>query len=370
MPCSLEKIASQFAIEGHFLSSEPITNGLINATHLVTCEDSSGGPRHYIFQCLNTQVFPEPFKVMHNVATVTQFLQEQAQEGELKKPNRALQLIPTNTGGPYLQGAENDLWRCFNYLEGCVSFDTCENEEIAYEAAKGFGSFLHQVEGIPAAQLHETILDFHHTPRRYQQLLKAIDQDTQGRAAAVQKEIHFIQQREELCHLLIDQIEAQSIPVRVTHNDTKVNNVMLDAESHEAACVIDLDTVMPGVAAYDFGDLVRTTISAHEEDTQDLSSIKVRPSYFKALTEGFLTGCPSLTKTEILSLATAADVITLEVGMRFLTDFLEGDLYFQTSHPSHNLDRCRTQLALLEQLEANAEKFTVIIHNLTVHGSE
>ena len=238
MPGSLEKIASQFAVEGRFLSSEPITNGLINATHLVSCEDSSGHTRRYIFQCLNTQVFPEPFKVMDNVATVTQFLQDQVVPEESQKVSRALQLIPTHTGENYLQGEENDLWRCFNYIEGCISFDTCENEQVAYEAAKGFGAFLHQVEGIPAAQLHETIVDFHHTVRRYQQLSKAIEEDTQGRVVAVQKEIHFIQQRKELCSLLVDQIEAKVIPVRVTHNDTKVNNVMLERSCVSSSCAL------------------------------------------------------------------------------------------------------------------------------------
>lgn len=370
MACSLEKIASQFAIEGRFLKSEAITNGLINVTHVVSCELPSEGIRRYILQRINAQVFSEPLKVMHNVATVTQHLASQQNEARNQPAARSLQLIETANGESSLKNYDGSLWRCFDYLEGCISFDTCADEKVAFEAARGFGAFLQQVEDIPSQQLHETIIDFHHTQKRYQRLIEVIADDPCQRVSLVSDEIDFIQEREVLCSILTKQIEDRSIPVRVTHNDTKVNNIMFDKQSHEAVCVIDLDTVMPGAAAYDFGDLVRTTISDHQEDTLNLSSVRVRPHYFEALAKGFLHDCPSLTENEILSLANAANVITLEVAIRFLTDFLEGDIYFQTDRDMHNLDRCRTQLKLLEQLEAHAEEFTKIVQLLKTDVSK
>ena len=361
---SLETIAHEFAIAGDFVSGEEIDSGLINSTFLATFKKPNGSLKRYIFQRINENVFPNPKEVMQNVERVTRHINWKVIRVKRDKSGQTLNLYPARGGNFFASGAYGGVWRCYNFIESCRTYDECNDEKIAYEASRAFGSFLDLVSDFPADEIHETIQDFHHTVKRYQRLMKVIEEDPKGRVKDVAKEIQFIKEREKDCSKLLDMLEAGELPMRVTHNDTKINNVMIDKELGEAVCVIDLDTVMPGLAAYDFGDLVRTAVSAHEEDATDLSTVKVRPAFFKSLAKGYIDGCEALTKNEIEHLAFGGKLMALEVGIRFLTDHLEGDVYFRTSRENHNLDRCRTQLRLVEELEAHEEEFVNYIRSI------
>ena len=361
---SVKNIAYEFAIAGTFSSGAEIDCGLINTTFLAIFDKPDGRKKRYLFQRINNTVFKEPVKVMQNIERVTRHINWKVMRVKRSMGGQTLNLYPARGGNYYIEGQNGGLWRCYNYIEGCISYDECTSEKIAYEASHAFGAFLDLVSDFPPEELHETIPDFHHTIKRYARLMEVVKADPHGRVLNVEAEIDFIKQRELDCHRLIDLLESKKLPLRVTHNDTKINNVMIDTEVKEAVCVIDLDTVMPGLSAYDFGDLVRTAVSVHAEDTTDLSQVKVRPSYFEALLKGYTDGSQALTEEEIINLPYGGVIMALEVGIRFLTDYLEGDVYFKTTHPNHNLDRCRTQLKLVEQLQAHEEEFTKLTHSI------
>ena len=268
-------IGDQFAVQGQFILGEEINSGHINSTYRATYRQKDGSDQRYIFQAINRKVFKDPYAVMNNVELITRHINSRVLRLKNDLGGQTLNLFPARAGGSWVADSQGTVWRCYNHIEGCVTYDVVENTRQAYQAARAFGSFQDLVSDLDATSIIETIPDFHHTRKRFARLLDVAAADPLGRLAAVRKEFDFICRRESLTGLLLDLVATGKIPVRVTHNDTKINNVMIDASSDEAVCVIDLDTVMPGLALYDFGDLVRSATSPAAEDETDLSKVEI-----------------------------------------------------------------------------------------------
>jgi len=349
----LREIAAGFQILGDLHSVAPYGSGHINDTFCVNVEQA-GAPLRYILQRLNTDVFRDPASVMANIARVTEHLATQLRrEGVRDASRRALTLVPSRDGALWREEPDG-VWRCYLFVEHARTWDEIDSPAQAAAAARAFAEFQRRLADLPPPPLHETIPGFHDTPRRFRALQAAIAADPFQRVALAQPEIEFALARAHI----VDRLERARLegrlPVRVTHNDTKLNNVMLDETTGEAVCVIDLDTVMPGLVHYDFGDLCRTATRPTAEDETDLGRVRMQPDTYAALVEGYLAGGSSfLTDAEVDLLACSAHLITFEIGVRFLTDFLEGDVYFKTRRPQHNLDRCRVQFAMVKSLEDN-----------------
>lgn len=358
---AIKSISDEFAIAGEYVEGVEIDSGHINTTYMAVYEEPDGKRSRYILQRINEFVFKDPLVVMRNVEAVTRHINWKVLRVKKDLGGQTLHIYPARGGRSFAYGENGGVWRCYNFIEGCVTYDVVENTRQAYQAAKAFGSFQDLVSDMPIDEVVETIPDFHDTPKRYAKLMEVVADDPKGRLASVQEEVNFIKEREGLCNKLVELVEQGELPVRVTHNDTKLNNVMMDAESDEAVCVIDLDTVMPGLSLYDFGDLVRTATSPAEEDEKDLGKVEMRMSMFEALAEGYMDGCDCLTPLEIENLVTGGKLMTLEVGIRFLTDYLEGDVYFKTEYDDHNLVRCRTQLKLVECIEEKEEEMNKFV---------
>ena len=349
---NISEIGAQFAIDGEFVEGKEVESGHINTTYLATYRDDEGELARYILQRINEKVFPEPLVVMKNIERVTHHINRKVFQKKRDFGGQTLNLYPGRDGKNCVEGPLGGVWRCYNYIEGCCTYDVVENTRQAYQAARAFGAFQDLVSDLPVSKVAVTIPGFHDTPARFATLLEAIRQDPLQRVATVAREISFIKERESIIGVLQDHLEAGRLVERVTHNDTKLNNVMIDEETDEAVCVIDLDTVMPGLALYDFGDLIRGATSPVEEDEKDLSKVEMRLPMFEAIVEGYLeTARGFLTPLEIELLPFSAKLISLEAGMRFLTDHLLGDQYFKIHREGHNLDRCRTQLALMKSIE-------------------
>lgn len=330
----------------------------------MTCQLAEGETRRYILQRMNQEVFKNPKELMENVTGVTTFLQNKIRENGGDPEREALNVILLKDGGSYWQEADNTFWRAYRFVEGADSLDVVERPEEFYESAVAFGQFQKLLADYPAESLHETIPNFHNTIDRVEKFKKAVEADAMKRAADVQEEIQFVLDREADCHILCDMLAAGEIPLRVTHNDTKLNNIMLDHETGKGICVIDLDTVMPGSALYDYGDSIRFGANTGAEDEKDLSKISCDLELFALYTKGFIEGCGgSLTEKEIRMLPMGAKLMTLECGMRFLTDYLEGDHYFKIHRPEHNLDRTRTQFCMVKDMEDKWEKMQEIVES-------
>lgn len=354
-------VAPHFDVPGTLRDLQPVARGHINDTFVATYQ-TNGCQVRVIHQRINHHIFRDPPRMMDNIARVTDHLQRKLAEENLPDAHRrALRLIPTRTGLPYHRTANGDYWRTYHFIENTCSYDIVESPHEAYQAAREFGLFQRRLADLPGPRLHDTIPDFHHTPRRFAAFQRVLAADAHNRAIACRAEIAFAEQREPLTRALLDLAARGLVPERVTHNDTKINNVLLDAATGEAVCVIDLDTVMPGLSLYDFGDLVRTTVCPAAEDETQLDRVCVRPPFFEALVRGYLeaTG-QTLTAAERQHLTLAGILITYEVGLRFLTDYLDGDRYFKTHRPGHNLDRCRNQFRLVQCLEEQAESLDAI----------
>lgn len=344
-------ITSKFSIEGTFLSGSPYGSGHINDTFQVLVKTNKGDVR-YILQRINHNIFKNPPALMENIQRVTLHIAKKvkARGGDLLK--EAMQIVPAKDGKIYHLDQEGNYWRSYVFIEGASTHDILETNEQAYQAAKAFGSFARDLEDIGGERLHETIPNFHHTAKRFEAFLGVLQKDKMNRKASCEKDIAWVLTKKEFCSLIVDAIAKELIPERITHNDTKINNVMLDDKKGTCKAVIDLDTVMPGSALYDFGDLVRTSVSTAAEDEKDISKIDVRIDRFEALVKGFLEGAGTcLTKTEIEYLPLAGRIITLECGIRFLTDYLDGDNYFKVHRENHNLDRARSQFELVKKME-------------------
>jgi Ser/Thr protein kinase RdoA (MazF antagonist) len=355
-------IAREFALSGEIVSASPYGSGHINDTFKVDVKPA-GGPRRYVLQRINHHVFRRPDELMANVERVCAHAHAKLKTaGETDADRRTLRLIPTRAGKAWHIDAAGNRWRCYHFIEGATGHDVVRSPEQAYAAARAFGAFQALLADLPGGRLHETIPDFHHTPSRFARFQQALAQDAQGRAAACVPEIAFALARSHEVNVVVDALRDGTLPERVTHNDTKLNNVLLDDVTQEGVCVIDLDTVMPGSVLYDFGDLVRTSTSPAAEDETDLSQVRLQLPMFEALVKGYLASADGfLTPKEKELLPFAGKLITFEIGLRFLTDWLEGDVYFKIKRPTHNLDRARTQFKLVESIEAQLPAMQALI---------
>lgn len=362
----VQTIHRGFQIYGSYLESRPYGGGHINDT-FVAAFSQSGSRVRYIFQRINHRIFKNPVALMENISRVTAEAQRRlTADGVPDASRRALTVIPAMDGKPYYVDSEGNTWRCYLFIEGARTYDIIQNERQAYEAARAFGEFQNLVAELPGDRLHETIPNFHNTRTRFDRLGEVVSGDPQGRLKEVGPEWEFIQEREAMVDVLLDLTAKGQIPERVTHNDTKLNNVMIDDATETGICVIDLDTVMPGLALYDFGDLVRTATSPAAEDETDLSKVRMQMPMFQALARGYLSSAGRfLNDAEKAHLGFSGKLIALEIGIRFLTDYLEGDVYFKTKRPDHNLDRCRTQLALVRSIEEQEDAMSALVEGLS-----
>ncbi len=340
----LREVVNQFQIGGEFIGAAPYGSGHINDSYAAVFRHATGRTR-YLVQRINHNIFKDPVAMMENIGRVTSHLGEKL-KSDADRDRRVLSLIPSKADLNFHRDEAGNFWRVYRFIERARSLDAVQQTDQAYEAAKAFGQFQSLLADMPEPRLHDTIPDFHHTPKRFEALKDAIRNDRAGRVRTSQAEIEFALKREALTASLL----SAGLPERVTHNDTKLNNVLLDDETGEGVCVIDLDTVMPGLALYDFGDMVRTTTSTAPEDERDLSKVGMRFDMFEALMRGYLSAAGFLTQSEVDLLAKSGEVITFEIGIRFLADHLNGDTYFKVHREGHNLDRCRTQFQLVESI--------------------
>jgi len=361
---NLKRISEQFEMHGSFVSAVPHGSGHINDTYLVET-DQGGRKVRYIIQRINRRVFHDPAAFMGNIQRVLSHLQKKMSDLPLlETARRVLSLVPSRAGEGYCQDEEGEVWRAYRHIEGACSFDVAQSPHQVYEAARAFGTFQQMLMDLPPPPLLETLPHFHDTPHRMETLEKTIEKDAVNRASGADAEIEFCLSRVELSGSLSRLRALGALTERTIHNDTKLNNVLLDEKTGEGLCVIDLDTVMPGLGVWDFGDLVRSAANPAPEDEQDLRRVEVDMNLFESITRGWLEALAgSLPASERGALLTGAKVITLECGVRFLTDYLEGDRYFRTHRPGQNLDRCRVQLALLRSLEQHEEALQGIIRS-------
>jgi len=338
--------ARQFQVDGDFSHVAPYGSGHINDTYAAVFHQT-GALLRVIVQRINTRVFHNPAALMHNIQRVSAYLSAQL-GGQADGARRVAALIPTRDGRVWHTDAEGNHWRAYRFIENAHTCDTVESIAQAFQSARAFGHFQKMLADLPAPRLHDTIPDFHHTPKRFAAFEQAVAADAVGRAASAQAEIAFALAHRSIAAVLLD----AGLPERVTHNDTKFNNVLFDDATGEGLCVVDLDTVMPGLALYDFGDMVRTATCPAAEDELDLNKVSMQFPLFEALTRGYLSEAGEfLTKSELEHLAFAGKLITFEQGIRFLADYLAGDTYYKVHREGHNLDRCRTQFKLIESME-------------------
>lgn len=352
-----EHLLNQFAFQGKFISSKPIIAGHINHTYLLTYENSK-----YTLQRINTNVFKDPYKLMSNIQGVTKHIYDKVKASGDDASRSTPLVVPTITGEPLYRDADGDFWRAYEYIDRAKAYDKVENPSLFYEAGVILGKFQNLLSDYPIDSLYDTIPDFHNTPNRFNNLVKAVEKNASGRVDECREEIDFVLQRKKYTSIIMDLMAEGKIPVRVTHNDTKLNNVLIDDASGKALCLLDLDTVMPGSALFDFGDSIRFGASSALEDEKDLSKVYMVDSLFEAYADGYLSQVKKvLTKEEIDNLAMSAIIITLEIGMRFLTDHIDGDVYFQIHRPGHNLERARTQFKLVSDMESKYDKMQQIV---------
>ncbi len=357
----IQDIVAAFNIYGDVVAAAPYGSGHINDTFVVNMS-LGGKPVRYLFQRINNDIFKDVPGLMSNVQRCCDHIQARLQREKVSDASRrSLTVIPTKDGSAYHIDDQQKFWRCYIFIEDAVGYDIIENEKQAFVAANAFANFQKYITDLPGERLGETIPDFHNTIKRFETLKAAIAEDSQGRAKDVQEEIEWALAHEGLAHTLLDLRDAGDIPERITHNDTKLNNVLLDNATDEAMCVIDLDTLMPGLSLYDFGDLIRTSTSPVAEDEKDPSKVHMQMNMYKAVVSGFLeSGRDFMNDCEIENMPIGAQTITFETGIRFLTDYLQGDVYFKTKYDDHNIVRCRTQFALVKSMEAQIDEMRAV----------
>lgn len=349
----MREVLSHFRVEQEDVATEPYGSGHINRTFLVTVK----GQRRYILQGINTAVFQDTDALMDNIERVTDYLRGKIMQTGGEPERGTLTIVRTTDDKSYYTDADGKDWRVYLYIENAKTYDTVENETVFYQSALAFGKFQAWLADYPAKTLHETIPDFHNTPKRCLDFEDAVEKDCCGRAKEAESEIAFLRARRKEMSVLQDMQKSGELPLRVTHNDTKLNNIMIDCDTNEAVCIIDLDTVMPGLSVHDFGDAIRFGANTAAEDETDLTKVSLSLPLFDTYVKGFLAGCGGqLTKKEIEMLPMGAKTMTLECGMRFLTDYLQGDTYYKIHHEKHNLERCRCQLALAADMETKWQK--------------
>ena len=358
---NIDEILANFTFEGEYTGFYVLTNGHINNTFVLEFRNEFEQINSYLLQQINTNVFKNPDQLMENIVGVTAYLRKMIVEkgGDPKREN--LNVIFTNDGKSYFHDDEDRYWRCYDFITESYTCQRIEDPLVFYNAARAFGKFQCMLADYPIDKLYETIPNFHNTVSRFADLKKAIETNAAGRADTARPEIDFALAREADTGVLLDLLDAGKIPLRVTHNDTKLNNVMFDETSNEGICVIDLDTVMPGLSLYDFGDSIRFGASTAAEDEKDCSKVELDLELYEQYTRGYLSAAgKSLTPCEIEYLPFASKLITFECGIRFLGDYLNGDTYFRTAYDDHNLVRCRTQFALVADMERKMDKMNEI----------
>lgn len=367
-----QQLGENFGLSGVFVEAASYGSGHINDTYR-SAYDQSGVKVQYIHQRINTDIFAHPKELMSNIVRVTEHQRKSINSTySTDAARRALRVVSALNGDAYYVDDQGRYWRTYEFIEGARTFDKIESPEQARNAAAAFGEFQQQMADFPGPRLFETIPNFHDTRSRFNDLIAAVDADSCARHVACAEEVEFALSQEAIVDVVSHLLASGDIPERVVHNDTKLNNVMLDDITGEGVCVIDLDTVMPGTALSDFGDMVRTATMSAAEDETNLSKVGMDLKMFEALAQGFLSRVgDQLTSTEIEHLAFSGQLITVEVGLRFLTDFLAGDTYFKTSRAEHNLDRCRTQFALARSIQAQLNSMrSCVIDVLSARKSE
>lgn len=345
------KLLESFAIQGKVQSIAPYGEGHINVTMLVVTDKAK-----YILQKINTVVFKNPEQVMNNILLVTEHIE--------KCGALSLTVIKTKDGAPMLK-TEDGCYRVYDFIDDSVTYQKAEDREVFKNSGFAFGEFQNHLADFDASKLFETIARFHDTPNRFQNFLKAVEENKSGRFKDCEKEVAFVMERKDTLDKIVKGLADGSVPLRVTHNDTKLNNILMDGKTKKGKAVIDLDTVMPGSMLYDFGDSIRFGASTAAEDEKDLSKVNFDIDLFRAYAEGFVGAVKEkITEREAELLPYSAYLMTIECGMRFLTDFIDGDTYFATKYPEHNLVRCRTQFKLAEQMQAREKEMAQVIEEI------
>jgi len=359
---NFKEVVQNFAFEGEFIEASPYGFGHINDTFVVYFKKTNTNLHRYILQRINSSTFKDPEELMENIGGVTSFLSKKILEAGGKPLRETLNIIPSIDGRYFYKDTENRYWRAYIFIEGAKTYQIVENPNHLYNAGKALGKFQKLLSEYPAQSLHETIADFHNTKKRYEVFLEAVNKDTENRVGEVKEEIEFVKKRADEVSILTDLLEEGKLPLRVTHNDTKFNNVMIDDKTGEGICVIDLDTVMPGLSLYDFGDSIRSGTNPAEEDEKDLSKVWMDLELYEQYTKGFLEVARDfLTPMELKYLPFSAKLMTFECGIRFLTDHLSGDTYFKIHREGHNLDRARTQFKMVADMEDKMEQMVKIV---------
>ena len=361
----ISELLAAYDFSGEFAGETAINDGHINGTYAFTFLLPGGEEKKYLVQRINTGVFKDPVGLMENFVSVCEFLRNEVTANGGDPERECLTVYPTREGKPYYIDGEGGFWRCVSFVNNAHTVQVIDNPETFSNSALAFGKFQRMLAEYPIENLKETIPNFHNTVSRFADFKEAVDNNLSGRADTCRDEIAFALAREKDCGRLVEMIERGELPLRVTHNDTKLNNVMFDNETGEGICVVDLDTVMPGLSLYDFGDSIRFGASTAAEDEQDLDKVHFSLDYFRAYTEGFLAAAGrALTSNEKRNLAFASKLMTLECGMRFLGDYLNGDTYFKTDYPEHNLVRCRTQFRLVKEMEEAMDKMNETVEKI------
>lgn len=357
MSVEIVEILKHYSKRGEVESFKNYGNGHINDTYLISYKKDK-----IILQCINKSIFKEPKKLMENIAAVTLFLRDRIIESGGDPGRETLNVVRTDEDKLYVETEEGNVWRAYEFLEDTVCYEQIGNSEEFCEAGYAFGNFQNLLDDFPVERLHEIIPDFHNTEVRFKAFEKAVEEDALKRAANIKSEIEFFISREKYTHIFNNALKNREIRLKVTHNDTKLNNVLFDKKSKKALCVIDLDTVMPGLSVFDFGDAIRFGANTGLEDERDLTKVSLDLDLFEAFTRGFLRACgKSLNNREIELLPMGAILMTYECGMRFLGDYIAGDKYFKISRESQNLDRARTQIKMVSDMEKKLEKMNGIV---------
>jgi len=360
---SIKEIITAFDLKGNVIEIDENNTGNINNTYMVTTMDN-GVYNRYVLQKINVSVFKDPYLLMKNMEGVTEYCRTYLEKHNEDVERGTLNIIKTKDGNNLFKTDNDEYYRMCNYIVGTRTYDKAENTLMFYNVGVAFGHFVRMLNGYPIDTLYETISDFHNSKVRYKDFLSDIEEDVCGRVSEVLSEIEFIKNREDEFNKIVDMISTGLIPLRVTHNDTKINNVLIDEKTNKAVCVIDLDTVMPGSALYDFGDAIRSGASKTLEDDTNLSNVGINMEYFKSFTEAYLSETSDiLTKAELENLAFSCRLLTLELAMRFLNDYINGDIYFKCKYDNHNLDRARNQIALVRDMELHYDEMLEIVDN-------
>ncbi len=341
-----------FSLDGTFTGYEKINNGHVNSTFTLIFEEN-GKTKKYVLQKVNTEAFKKPQELMANIVAVTSHIRKKNEEMNIPWTDRGtLTFLPCKDGKYFFFDDKNQCWRLYDFVDDVYTCNTIEDEQVFCNAGVAFGDFQKILSDFDGSTLFETIENFHNTVSRFENLKKAIEENRSGRLDTVKDEIEFALSHEEETHILVDLIDEGKLPLRVTHNDTKLNNILFDNISNKGICIIDLDTVMPGLSLYDFGDSIRFGANTATEDEKDLSKVTLSLSLYEAYVKGYLGSAKdALTDLEKELLPMGAKMMTYECGIRFLTDYLNGDIYFHVNYPEHNLDRCRTQFELVKDME-------------------